>query len=502
MRAMKVEQGRVYLVGAGPGDPGLITVAGAEVLAHADVVLYDALAAHELLRLARHDAVLIPTGKRAGHPSMSQDEINDVMLKQAIAGHSVVRLKGGDPFVFGRGGEEAAACFINEVPFTVIPGVTSAIAAPAYAGIPVTHRNIARSLLIITGSEAADSDHGINWTAAAAADTVVLMMGNLRLRENLDRLIAGGKDPSTPAAMVSMGTRTSQQVIRADLATLPEKVTEAGVPAPALVVIGEVVRLGEELRWFRPGPLAGRRVVVTRARAQSSTLVTMLQNTGADVFEAPVISVAPPSDEDLAAALRLEWDWIVFTSANAVEAVRDCLASEGRDTRALANISIAAVGVATGAALLAIGITPDFVPTRATTDQLAREFPGARKARVLYPASGAADGSFAASLRLRGAAVTQVSAYENAPEALSPHAIAEVQGAAAVTFTSASTARNLAMALGGAELPATTKLVSMGPQTSNAVREFFGRVDVQAEEPSLQALVAAVCQALDCEEPF
>ena len=261
---MIAEAGRVYLVGAGPGDPELITVAGAELLATADVVLYDALASRELLRGTRAGAALVNVGKRAGRPSMSQEEINELIIHQAMAGKSVVRLKGGDPFVFGRGGEEALACFENEVPFTIVPGVTSAIAGPAYAGIPVTHRGVSRSFLVITGAEASAGDEGaIDWGAAAAADTIVLLMGNRQLETSLARLVAAGRPAGTPAAMIAMGTLGGQRVLKADISTLATKAVEAAMPGPALVVIGGVVNLSSELRWFRPGPLAGRTVVVT-----------------------------------------------------------------------------------------------------------------------------------------------------------------------------------------------------------------------------------------------
>ncbi len=494
---MIAEAGRVYLVGAGPGDPELITVAGAELLATADVVLYDALASRELLRGTRAGAALVNVGKRAGRPSMSQEEINELIIHQAMAGKSVVRLKGGDPFVFGRGGEEALACFENEVPFTIVPGVTSAIAGPAYAGIPVTHRGVSRSFLVITGAEASAGDEGaIDWGAAAAADTIVLLMGNRQLETSLARLVAAGRPAGTPAAMIAMGTLGGQRVLKADISTLATKAVEAAMPGPALVVIGGVVNLSSELRWFRPGPLAGRTVVVTRATAQSGALSGLLSAAGATVIEAPLISVHFGASDEIRAAFELEWDWVLFTSSNAVEAMRRSFAEAGKDVRLFRMARIASIGEATSRALAGMSLVADFEPSRALGSALAEELPNPRRARVLYLASTLANDSLAAELRKRGASVTQLSAYRTATEPLDQLAIEEIFEADAVTFTSASTARSMAEALGSNELPERLKLVSIGPLTSAAVMEFFGRVDGAASEPSLEQLVKALEQAL------
>lgn len=492
---MKAEPGRVYLVGAGPGDPGLITVAGAELLATADVVLYDALAPRELLRRTRPGATLVPVGKRAGRPSMAQDEINALVVAQAMAGKSVVRLKGGDPFVFGRGGEEALACFENEIPFSIVPGVTSAIAAPAYAGIPVTHRKSARSLLILTGSEEGTGEEGVDWAAAAAADTVVLLMGNRALQASLEKLISAGRAPETPAAVISQGTRTSQQVLRSDIARLAALATEANLPGPSLVVIGENVNLADELRWFRPGPLAGKTVAVTRPAAQSAELVALLESTGATVVDVPLISTHFGAQDELCAALELGWDWIVFTSSNAVEALRIALAERECDIRVLGAAKIASVGPGTTAALARVGVRADFEPSRALGLALAEELPSPRKARVLYPTSSLANDSLAGELRARGASVTQVVAYRTVAELLDVHAIEALASADAITVTSSSIALALAEALAGNSLPG-VRLVSIGPRTSATMQECLGRVDAEAADQSLRGLTEAVLEAL------
>ncbi len=493
---MQAEPGRVYLVGAGPGDPGLITVAGAAYLATADVVLYDALAPRELLRGTKPGAALIPVGKRAGRPSMAQDEINALIIRRAMAGKSVVRLKGGDPFVFGRGGEEALACFENEVPFSIVPGVTSAIAAAAYAGIPVTHRQVARSFLVLTGSEEGAGDEGIDWTAAAAAGTIILLMGNRKLKASLERLIAAGRPPETPAAVICQGTRTSQQLLRSDIAHLGDLAAEANLPGPSLVVIGETVELADELRWFRPGPLAGRTVAVTRAAAQTGGLVAMLESEGAEVVEVPVVSSHFGAEDELCAALDLAWDWVLFTSANAVEALRLALVEREQDVRVLGAAKVASIGPGTTAALASVGLRPDFEPSRAIGRVLAEELPNPRRARILYPTSSLTNDDLAAELRLRGAAVTQLVAYRTVTELLDAHAIEDLATAHAITFTSPSTALGLAESLGANTLLPGVKLVSIGPRTSITLGECLGRVDGEASEQSLRGLVDAVIAAL------
>lgn len=485
--------GRVWLVGAGPGDPGLLTLAGKEALEQADVVLFDALVDERLLRFARPEAERIFVGKRAGAAALDQRAIEELMVRLAREGKRVVRLKGGDPFVFGRGGEEALACRSAGIPFTVVPGVTSAIAAPAYAGIPVTHRGIAASVYIATGSRGAEEGGTVDWRGAAAADTVVILMGGLRLAAVTEELIAAGKPPETPAAAIQWGTRSDQRVVRGTLATVAAEAARAELGTPALLVVGEVVRLGEALAWYVPGPLAGVRVVVTRSRTQSSELRERLERLGARVIEAPAIQVTYTTDE-LARALEERWEWIAVTSQNGAEALLMALEHLGGDARRLAGIRLAAVGEATSAALRARGLRADFVADGGTGASLGTELPVREGDRVLFPASSEASDEMERLLKERGAYVWRVTAYRTEPAPLDAATLAAVREADVVTFTSATTARFLARALGGTPLPERVRLVSIGPSTSKAVVDAFGRVDAQARTPTLTALVEAVCE--------
>ena len=484
--------GRAWLVGAGPGDPGLLTLAGRDAIAGADVILYDALVAPAILRHAQPGAERIYVGKRAGAHALSQDVIEQLIVEHALAGKRVCRLKGGDPFVFGRGGEEALACRRAGVPFVIVPGISSALAGPAYAGIPVTHRRVAERFTVMTGREAGEEDSG-DEPRDPAAETLVILMGMSTLTESLEQLVVDGRDPATPAAAVRWGTRTDQQVVRATLGTLAERAREAGLGSPAAIVVGNVVSLAEDLAWFTPGPLAGQSIVVTRSRAQAGTLSVSLEALGAHVVEAPVIRLKHRGGDVLPEG---RWDWIVFTSANGVEAFFAALSDAGRDARSLAGTRIAAVGDATATALSARAVRPDFLPSRATGACLGAELPVADGERVLFPASMLADEGLAEALRARGASVEQAAFYDNVPEPLDAEALRETLEADAITFTSASTAQYLRQALGGAEISPATKLISIGPKTTEAVLAAFGRVDAEAAEPNLDALVAATREAL------
>ena len=491
------DRGHVWIVGAGPGDPGLLTVAGARALAAADVVLYDALAAPSLLREVRPNAELVYVGKRSGRHQLTQEAINVALVDHATAGKAVVRLKGGDPFVFGRGSEEALACRAAGVAFTVVPGISSALAAPAYAGIPVTHRGLASNFLVITGNDAGEGGDTVDWAAAARADTLIILMGVSSLAENMTRLVGASKPTGTPVACIRWGTRADQRVLRGTVGTIAELAREARLESPVVTVVGPVAALADELAWFEPGPLAGKRIVVTRARAQASDLATRFEALGAYVIEAPALRVALlPENITHDERVSSRWDWIVFTSQNGVDAFFTALALGGRDTRALGTTQIAAVGEATAERLAGHGVLPDFQPPRATSGALGDALPQVSGARILLPVSNLTDDRLAQSLRKRGAHIEQVVAYETHFEPLDDERRRQVLAADAITFTSASTARNLAEALGGAPLPATTKLVSIGAQTSDAVRAAFGRLDAQAEEPGLDSLIEATRQAL------
>ena len=488
-------RGAVWLVGAGPGDPGLITRAGLDALRRADVVLYDALAPRALLREARAGAELRAVGKRAGAHIASQSQIEALMLAQALEGKRVVRLKGGDPFVFGRGSEELRACRRAGVPCVVVPGVTSAIAALAYAGAPVTHRGLASAFMVINARSV--NDGRTSWRAAAEVDTLVLLMGAGELEACARRLMAEGRPAETPALAVQWGTRPDQRVARGRLADIAARVAGEGLGAPLITVVGRVAGLAGELDWFERGPLGGRRVAVTRSRAQASELVGLLEAAGAFVCETPTIElVSQAGTEALREAVAAPADWWAFSSANGVRAAMETLAAEGLDARALAGRRIAVVGEATAAALAGYGLRADFRPEKTLAYALA-ELPAARGETVALFQSALAPPDLGRALEGRGLKARSVIAYENRPAPLTEEQREALREAEAITFTSSSTARNLQQALGAEEAAALgAALVSIGPSTSRAVRDCFGRVDGEAATPALEALVDAVSEAL------
>lgn len=495
MSPMPPGTGHVTLVGAGPGDPGLLTVAGLRALQTADIVLHDALLASSLLNYAEQ-AELVDVGKRAGAHSMSQEEISALLIEHAKTGKRVVRLKGGDPFVFGRGGEEALALRAAGIPFVVIPGVTSAVAVPAYAGIPVTHRGLARSFAVVTGSEAT-MERPTDWAALAGMDTLVVLMGAASLPEVARRLIEAGRDPATPAASISNGTLPNQRSVIGTLATIAETVAAAELPAPLITVIGDVVSLSPEVAWREALPLAGKSVVVTRTRRQASNLRAKLEALGADVIEAPVLEIHHRADglvTDERVASR--WDWIAFSSQNGVDAFFEAFNAAGRDARSLSTTLLAAIGPATAVALSARGLIADFTPTTPTGECFASELPRVNGARVLLPAGSLSDTRLEDGLRARGAHVEQVEVYETRPAVLDAALVGRVLTADAVTFASASSAQFLRAALGELAPAATAKLCAIGPQAAAATVTAFGRVDATATEPSIDGLVAAVVEAL------
>ncbi|HEY4668436.1 MAG TPA: uroporphyrinogen-III synthase, partial [Tepidiformaceae bacterium] len=384
------------------------------------------------------------------------------------------------------------------VEYTIIPGITSAIAAPAYAGIPVTHRGLASGFMVITGNEPGEGTATVpDWEAAARVDTLVILMGVATLGENMRRLMEAGKDPATPVACIRWGTRPDQVVLHGTVGDIAKRAEETALKSPVVTVVGEVAALGPELEWMRPGPLGGKRVVVTRARAQASDLAARLEALGAYVVEAPVIAVTPRShDIEFQRAIAGDYDWLVVTSANGAAAVFGALQAAGLDSRQLAGRRIAAVGEATARVLDECGLRADFVPSVSTSEVLGLELPVTAAQRVLLSVSALTDDRLRTALEGRGAVVTQVAAYDNVVEGLDDERKREVAEADAITFTSASTARNLKEALGGTGVPPTAKLVSIGPQTSTAVREAFGRLDREAAKPSIDDLLQAVVEVL------
>jgi uroporphyrinogen III methyltransferase/synthase len=486
----------VYLVGAGPGDPGLLTVKGAELLRRADVVVHDRLSELSLLDQARPDAELIDVGKRPGQP-VAQEYINELLITRGRAGATVVRLKGGDPFVFGRGGEEALALIEAKVPFEVVPGITSAVAVPAYAGIPVTHRGLATSFTVVTGHSRHAVEVETNWEAlAAAGGTIVVLMGVAHRTEIAARLQAGGLSPSTPVAAVRWGSRPGQSTVRTTLAGLGDVPLEP----PVTVVIGAVAAL--ELGWFEQRPLFGRRVVVTRSREQASDLVSRLVQLGAETVELPTIAIADPGDggDGLRAAAEAVavagYRWVVFTSANAVHRFVPLV----RDARSFAGASIAATGPGTAEALARYGLVADLVPERFVAEALVEALgspatPGrlAEGRRVLLPRAAVGRDALPDGLRAAGWEVDVVEAYRTVAATPSAAELAAVASADVVTFTSSSTVTNFVALVGADRLPPIVACI--GPVTAATARDLGIEVQVIPEEHTIAGLVDAVVAA-------
>lgn len=495
---MSARAGVVYLVGAGPGDPGLMTRRSLELIADADSIYYDRLIPTGALDRAREDAELIYVGKQPGVPSVPQDEIGERLIEAAKAGKSVVRLKGGDPFVFGRGGEEGEALRAAGVEFEVVPGVTAGVAATAYAGIPVTHRDDASAVAFVTGHENPEkAETALDWPALAAfPGTLVFYMGVKRLAENAAALIEGGRDPEQPAAAIERGTWPGQRTVTATLGTIAQAVEREAIKAPALIVVGEVAARREELHWLERRPLHGRTVVVTRARAQASGLAKTLHGLGAQVVELPAIRIEPltGAEEARAAARSIgEYDVICLTSPNGVELLFEAIADAGLDARALAGATVAAIGPGTARALAAHGIAADVVPERFVAEALVEvlEDVEVEGKRVLVARAAEARDVLPDALRERGANVDVVALYETVREAPDEKAIAAAQGADYVTFTSSSTVKNLLAALGD-RFPAAARIVSIGPVTSETVRESGLEVAVEAGRHDVDGLLSAL----------
>ena len=497
--------GFVSLVGAGPGDPGLLTLAGRDRLAAAEVVLYDRLITPELLRFAPATAELIYAGKSPSGKAMTQEEINAALVERGLAGSRVVRLKGGDPFVFGRGGEEALALAAAGVPFEVIPGVTSAIAAPAYAGVPVTHRGLASSFAVVTGHEDDTKPAAsVDWTRlATAVDTIVVLMGAAALDGVARALIQGGRAAETPAVSVEWGTTASQRSLSAPLGRLAEAVRAAGLGAPLLTVIGDVARLRDHIAWFDRRPLFGRRVLVTRTREQASALSGRLRAAGAEPVELPTIELAPvASDADLEAmAGRLAagaYGWCLFTSANAFDLIHAYLERSGRDVRAFGRCRLGALGAATAAALGSRGLRADLVAAEFTSagllDAFAAEDLNGR--RVLLPRAEGGQRQLVEGLRARGAAVDELVLYEARPPAhADPEALRLVREGRidVATFASSSAVRNAAALLGDDFARLRGAVVAcIGPVTAQTAREQGLEVAVEPSQHTIPDLVDAL----------
>ena len=483
----------VYLVGAGPGDPGLLTVRGAEVLSRADIVVYDRLSVSSLLDLAPERAERISVGKARGKATMPQHEINALLVERGRAGEEVVRLKGGDPFVFARGGEEAAALLAAGVPFEVVPGITSAVAVPAFAGVPVTHRGLSTSFTVVTGHEDPWAAKDTDWDAVArVGGTIVVLMGVATRGAIAARLMEGGLAADTPVAAVRWGTRPEQSTVRTTLRGLGA----AALEPPSTIVIGAVA--GLDLRWFEARPLFGRRVVVTRARDQASALTARLRMAGADTLELPVIRVVDPSDDGAAlratAARVHEYDWVVFTSANGAER----LCRELRDARAFGTARVAAIGPGTDAALRQWGVVADLLPARFVAESMVEAFPPGT-GRVLLPRAAVARDLLPDGLRAKGWTVEVVEAYRTERPPVSDAMRETARSADVVTFTSSSTVTNYLEAVWFDAVPGLVACI--GPVTADTARRQGLHVDIEAVEHTVDGLVDALVAHLGQQLP-
>jgi uroporphyrinogen III methyltransferase/synthase len=500
--------GRVSLVGAGPGDPGLITVRGADSLSQADVVVYDRLVNERLLDLLQPEAERIFAGKGPNAHTMSQTEINALLVERARESKRVVRLKGGDPFVFGRGGEEAVALVEAGIPFEIIPGVSSAIAAPAYAGIPVTHRGLASSVAFITGHEEPDKlERAVDWEMLArGADTLVLLMGTGQLAEIAIQLIAAGRPSDTPAAVIEWGTLPRQRTVTGTLETIAVEMSKAGIEPPAITIVGDVVHLRDDLRWFDARPLSGKRVLVTRTRVQASELSRRLEEAGAEAIELPTLEIVTRYDDSkLTAAIDelsdCAYGWVVFTSVNAVDIFFNALWEQGRDARDV-QANVAVIGSATAEALGWWGIFVDVIPDtdRYTAEGLVAAFDDEhdlKGQKVLLPRAEGARDALIEGLGARGATVDEVTLYAaEVPGELNVEGLRSLRGGEidVVTFASSSSVRNLVAMLGGDLEPLRkSRIACIGPITAAAVEELLGRKpDVVAPEHTVEGLVRAL----------
>ncbi len=490
--------GVAYLVGAGPGDPGLMTARALELIATADAILYDRLIPAGAIDGARDDAELIYVGKAPGAVAMEQAETERTMARVALQGRSVVRLKGGDPFVFGRGGEEAETLVEAGVPFEVVPGVTAGIAAPAYAGIPVTHREDASAVAFVTGHEdPAKEESAIDWPALAGfPGTLVLYMGVKNLPRISERLIAAGRDPGEPAAAIERGTHPGQRSVVATLATLPADVAEEGLGAPAVLLFGPVAARRERIAWLERRPLHGRRVVVTRARAQASGLAGALRGLGAEVVELPAIRIEPRIDSPEVAAMvegLHAYALVCLTSPNGVEMLFEAMARRGFDARALANATVAAIGPGTARELRAHGVIADIVPPRSIAESLVeslREVDVDGRPVLIARAAEARD-VLPEALAERRADVDVVVLYETLREDAAAADVERAGDADYLTFTSSSTVRYFAESV-GADFAPGARIVSIGPVTSATVREVGREVAVEATRHDPDGLVEAL----------
>ncbi len=488
---------KVYLVGAGPGDPGLITVKGRRVLERADCILYDHLASERLLDYAPAHAERIYVGKKRAKHEMTQEEISALLIERARKGLNVVRLKGGDPFIFGRGGEEIEALADAGIPFEIVPGVTTPLGLAAYTGVPLTHRAHTSAVTFVTGHRV----DAIDWSKAGASETVVLFMGLVNFAAIAREMIAHGRSPETPAMAVRWATRPDQQTLVGTLSTLPALITQNGLRPPATIVIGEVVSLRDRFNWFERLPLFGKKVVVTRDHRQAAELAGPLGELGAEAILLPAIEIREPEDPeplDQAIARMRTFDWLIFTSVNGVKYFMEHLDRSQRDLRALSSVKICAIGPATRAAVEALHLKVDLMPEEYVAESLVAAFTDEHLngRRILLPRAAVARDVVPKELERRGASVDVVEAYRTvAPAGLAEHA-SEVFARKPdwITFGSSSAVKNL-IAAAGAPALAHFKLASIGPVTSATIRENALNVDAEGAPYTMEGLLAALVKA-------
>lgn len=500
-------KGMVYLVGAGPGDPGLITVKGLDCVGRADVLIYDRLAGEGILSKARSDAEMIYVGKGPDRHTLKQDEINRLLVDKALEGKTVARLKGGDPFVFGRGGEEAEALFKAGIPFEIVPGVTSAVAVPAYAGIPVTHRGLSSSFSVITGNEdpeKAESD--IDWQGIAnSAGTLVFLMGMANISSIAGSLIRNGRPKETPAAVIRWGTRPEQRTLVGTLENIASRAVEEGFSNPSVIVVGDVVALREKLAWFEKRPLSGCRVLVTRSREQASELSRRIEELGGAAVEFPTIVIGDPEDYtplDRAVKSASIYNWIIFTSANGVNFFFNRLFELNMDIRELKGINICAIGPKTKEKLEGYGIRVDYVPDEYRAEEIAAGLKGRINPghRVLLPRADIARKALVELLQLEGAVVDEVTAYKTSAAGGDSGRVRRMLQDGeidVITFTSSSTVKNFVSALGENDIGGLIKsarVACIGPITAETARQNGLPVHIEAKSYTIEGLVEAIVE--------
>ena len=497
-------KGKVYLVGAGPGDPGLITVKGLKCLKQAEVIVYDRLIDERLLEEANPDAELIYVGKSPQHHALEQPQINELLVTSAQQDKVVVRLKGGDPFVFGRGGEEAEALASHKIPFEVVPGISAAIAVPAYAGIPVTHRGLASSFAVFTGHEDPSKEEtSLAWDKlATGTDTLVFLMGVANLAQIAAELVKNGRSPATPAALIRQGTTPHQQTLVGNLENIATLAEKAKFQPPAVLLVGDVVKLRQHLAWFDNRPLFGRRILVTRSRHQASKLSQLLTERGAVPIEWPTIEIQPIEDNkelDQAISQITSYHWLIFTSTNGVDVFFRYLADKGQDVRALKGLEVAAIGPSTATALEHLGLRPDFVPDKYTSENIISGLKerGLDGKCFLLARAEEVPPDLVQGLERLGGKVHQVAVYRTVPaQAVSAAREMLLKGDIdVITFASSSTVRNLVAQMGeGWPACNKAKVACIGPVTAATALRAGLKVDIVAKEHTIVGLVEAIEQ--------